>query len=48
METYKRSENELQILLLLARGEQEIAAGKGFDLDEVMTEAGDLLAGRPK
>jgi len=48
METYERSEHERQILLLLARGEQEIAAGKGFDLNEVMTEADNLLAGGPK
>jgi len=48
MESFERSEHERQILLLLARGEQEIAAGKGFDLDEVMSEADDLLAGGPK
>jgi len=48
MESFERSEHERQILLLLARGEQEIAAGKGFDLDEVMSEADDLLSGGPK
>jgi len=48
LEAYERSEHERQILRLLARGEQEIKAGRGFDLDEVLAEADDLLAGRPK
>ena len=41
---YERSEHERQILLLLARGEKEIAAGKGHDLDSVMAEVDALLA----
>jgi prevent-host-death family protein len=45
VETYERAEHERQILLLLARGEREIRAGKGHDLDEVLTEADRLLAG---
>jgi prevent-host-death family protein len=48
MEAYERSEHERQLLHLLARGEQEIAAGKGFDLDSVLAEADALLAGRPR
>ena len=48
METYERSEHERQILHLLARGEQEIIAGKGFNLDVVLAEADALLAGGPK
>jgi prevent-host-death family protein len=48
LEAYERSEQERQILQLLARGEQEIKAGKGFDLDEVLAEAASLLAGSPK
>ena len=47
-EAYERSERERQLLHLLARGEQEIAAGEGFDLEEVLAEAGTLLAGGPK
>ncbi len=39
LETYERRERERQILELLARSEQEIKAGKGFDLDEVLAEA---------
>lgn len=43
MEAYERSEHERELLHLLAQGEQEIAAGKGFDLDEVLAEADALL-----
>ena len=48
MEAYERSEHERQLLHLLARGEQEIRAGRGFDLDEVLLKADALLAGGPK
>jgi len=48
LEAYERSEHERRLLHLLARGEQEIKAGKGFDLDEVLAEADALLAGGPK
>lgn len=45
-ESFERSENERQILKLLARGESEVAKGKGFDLDSVLAEADELLARR--
>ena len=48
MEAYERSEHERQLLHLLARGEREISAGKGFDFDEVLAEADALLAGDAK
>ena len=48
MEAYERSEYERELLRLIARGEQEIAAGKGFNLDAVLAEADALLAGGPK
>ena len=44
VEEYERTENERQILLLLARGEKEIARGAGHDLDDVLAEADRLLA----
>lgn len=44
MEAYERSEYEKQILRLLARGEKEIAAGEGYDLESVLAEADALLA----
>ncbi len=40
---YERAEHERQILELLARGEKEIAVGKGYDLDDVLAEADTLL-----
>jgi prevent-host-death family protein len=43
VEAYERSEHERQLLRLLARGEQEIAAGKGVDLKTVLAEADALL-----
>ncbi len=45
LDEYERGEHERQLLRLLARGEQEIAAGKGYDLDAVLAEA-DALLGR--
>ena len=44
VEEYERTENERQILLLLARGEKEIAQGAGHTLDDVLAEADRLLA----
>jgi prevent-host-death family protein len=46
VEAYERSEHERQILRILARGEREIAATKGHDLDEVLAEADRLLTDR--
>ena len=45
MEAYERREHESQLLRLIARGEQEITTGKGFDLDAVLAEADALLNG---
>ena len=39
MEVYKSTLHEMDILHLLARGEKEIAAGTGYELDDVMREA---------
>ncbi|MFZ1946829.1 MAG: type II toxin-antitoxin system Phd/YefM family antitoxin [bacterium] len=46
MEAYERSEQERQLLRMLARGEREIGAGGGHDLDKVLAEADSLLAER--
>jgi len=43
MEAYEHSQNELELLRLLARGEKEIEAGKAYDLDAVLAEADSLL-----
>ena len=42
---YERGERERELLRLLVRGEQEIMAGVGQDLDEVLAEADAVLAG---
>ena len=42
-EAYERTQHELEILKLLARGERETEEGKGFDLDAVLAEADAIL-----
>ncbi len=44
LDAYERSEAEREILLLLARGEKEIAAEVGYTLDHVLAEADGLLS----
>ena len=44
LDAYERSEAQRELLLLLARGEKEIAAGSGHSLEEVLAEADSLLA----
>ena len=39
----RQPNNSIVILSLLARGEKEIEAGKEYDLDAVLAEAGALL-----
>ena len=43
IEEYERTEREREILRLLARGDKEIAAGRGYDLDSVLAEADEIL-----
>jgi len=40
---YERTQHELEILRLLARGEADIEARVGYDLESVMAEADALL-----
>jgi len=44
MEAYERSEQERQLLRMLARGEREIKVGAGHDLERVLAEVDALLA----
>jgi len=44
LKAYEKSQDELELLRLLARGEKEIAQGKGYSLESVMKEAEFLLA----
>lgn len=43
MKAYEQSKHELDILRLLARGEKEIEAGTGYELDGVLQEADRFL-----
>ena len=43
VDAYRQGEREREILKLLARGEREIRAGRGFPLDTVLGEADELL-----
>lgn len=44
LEEYERGEHERALLRSIAQGETEIAAGRGYDLDDVLAEADRLLA----
>jgi len=44
IESYERTERELEILKRIARGEKEVRSGKGHDLDDVMADAEALLS----
>ena len=43
IESYERAAYERELLRQLARGEKEIAAGTGHDLDSVLAEADAIL-----
>ncbi|PIP09016.1 MAG: prevent-host-death family protein [Syntrophobacteraceae bacterium CG23_combo_of_CG06-09_8_20_14_all_50_8] len=43
MEVYEKSQHEMDVLHLLARGEKEIEAGIGHELDDVLKEADRFL-----
>ncbi len=47
IEEYEKSEHDRELLRLLAKGEKEIEAGEGFDLDSVLAEADALLSKEP-
>ncbi len=44
VEAYEKAEHDKEILRLLARGEKEIEAGEGYDLDTVLAEADSILS----
>ena len=44
IEAYESAEEERELLRLLAKGEREIATGKGHSLKSIMAEADRLLA----
>ena len=44
VEEYERATHEREILRLLAQGDREAAAGKGYALEDVLQEADRILA----
>jgi prevent-host-death family protein len=44
VEEYERANHEREILRMLAQGEKDVAAGKGYDLEEVLKEAERILS----
>jgi prevent-host-death family protein len=44
VEEYERSNHEREILRLLAQGDREVAASKGYELEAVLKEAERILA----
>ncbi|MCK8604425.1 type II toxin-antitoxin system Phd/YefM family antitoxin [Desulfoferrobacter suflitae] len=47
VEAFEQSERDRELLRLLAKGEREIEAGEGHDLDSVLTDADALLSEEP-
>jgi prevent-host-death family protein len=47
VEAFEQSERDKELLRLLAKGEKEIEAGEGYDLDSLLAEADSLLAQEP-
>lgn len=45
VEAYEQGERNRQLLMLLVKGEKEIATGEGYSLESVMTDADKILAG---
>ena len=43
VEDYEHSRHELEMLRLLAQGENEIEKGEGYTLDAVLSDADELL-----
>jgi prevent-host-death family protein len=44
VEAFEQSERDRELLRLLVKGEKEIEAGEGHDLDSVLAEADALLS----
>lgn len=43
-----RTDHDRQLLQELARGDQEIIAGRGYDLDDVLADADRILSADPR
>ena len=47
VEAYEKSEQDKELLRLLAQGDKEIEIGEGYDLDTVLAEADLILSQDP-
>jgi prevent-host-death family protein len=47
VDAYEKSEQEKELLRLLAKGDREIETGQGYDLDTVLAEADAILIKEP-
>ena len=47
VDAYEKLEHDKEILRLLTKGEREIEAGKGYDLDMILAEADALINKEP-
>ncbi|MFA5802039.1 MAG: type II toxin-antitoxin system Phd/YefM family antitoxin [Thermoleophilia bacterium] len=47
VEAYEQAEHDRQLLRVLAQGDKEVAAGEGYDLDDVIKEADAILGETP-
>jgi prevent-host-death family protein len=47
VDAYEKLEHDKEILRLLTKGEREIEAGKGYDLDIILAEADALINKEP-
>jgi prevent-host-death family protein len=47
IEAYKQSEQDKELLRLLAKGDREIEIGQGYNLNDVLAEADALLDQEP-
>jgi prevent-host-death family protein len=48
IDAFRRAEHERQLLRALAKGDKEVAAGLGHDLDDVLADADRLLGSDQK
>jgi len=44
VEAYQKSEQDIELLRLLAKGDREIEINEGYDLDDIFAEADLILA----
>jgi len=46
--TLRQSDHDRRLLRELVRGDQEISAGRGYDLDQILDDADRMLTANPR